>query len=57
MSRAMFRVDVDESKHNEKNNQHLKDLVTKKVTNRCDDSEWLSGNFSWPQNHEAYVRS
>ena len=56
MSRAMCTVDVDESKHNEKNRQHLKDLVSKKVANTCDDSEWLSVCL-FPQNHETYLRS
>ena len=39
-----------------KNSQHLKDLVYKKVANKCNDSEWLSV-FLFPQNHETYNRS
>ena len=45
-----------QSKHNQKISQHLKDLVSKKVTNKNDNSEWLSV-FLFPQNHETYIRS
>ena len=40
-----------QSKHNEKISQHLKDLVSIKVNNKHDDSEWLSVLFIY--DHKA----